>query len=238
VASERDRILAAKTAHAIWVDRNGLVPWQLADYSAAHLSGLFAKATLFNPQSSTVFYFVSVVDYSPTDAWQYVMSHGLLRASVQETIQHYLDQEDEKLAYLAKEIWDHPEIGLQETFAANLLANELEEAGFRVERASGHRSSAAIPFGALAPLLPADVSLIAGGVPMLREGESIVHVATTKNIKAQVVIDALVKAYQDALALACSSSVNTGLISLNREVRTAEKRFLEFADLVAEKNSS
>jgi hypothetical protein len=43
----------------------------------------------------------------------------------------------------------------------------------------------------------------------LREGESIVHVATTKNIKAQVVIDALVKAYQDALA----QDVKEGLIT-------------------------
>ena len=31
---------------------------------------------------------------------------------VQESIQNYLDMEDEKLSYLAKEIWDHPEIGL------------------------------------------------------------------------------------------------------------------------------
>lgn len=62
--------------------------------------------------------------------------------SVQEAIQHYLDTEDEKLAYLAKEIWDHPEIGLQETFAANLLANELAEAGFRVERGVGQMPTA------------------------------------------------------------------------------------------------
>lgn len=62
--------------------------------------------------------------------------------SVQENIQHYLDTEDEKLAYLAKEIWDHPEIGLQETFAANLLSNELEQAGFRVERGVGQMPTA------------------------------------------------------------------------------------------------
>jgi len=62
--------------------------------------------------------------------------------SVQENIQHYLDMEDEKLAYLAKEIWDHPEIGLQETFAANLLSTELEQAGFRVERGVGQMPTA------------------------------------------------------------------------------------------------
>ncbi|MBX3014960.1 MAG: amidohydrolase [Caldilineaceae bacterium] len=62
--------------------------------------------------------------------------------SVAEGIQHYLEMEDEKLSYLAKEIWDHPEIGLQETFAANLLANELEEAGFTVERGVGQMPTA------------------------------------------------------------------------------------------------
>lgn len=62
--------------------------------------------------------------------------------SVQETMQHYLDQEDEKLAYLAKEIWAHPEIGLQETFAANLLSKELEEAGFTIERGVGQMPTA------------------------------------------------------------------------------------------------
>ncbi|MFN8493364.1 MAG: amidohydrolase [Caldilineaceae bacterium] len=62
--------------------------------------------------------------------------------SVQENIQHYLDMEDEKLAYLAKEIWDHPEIGLQETFAATLLSTELEQAGFCVERGVGQMPTA------------------------------------------------------------------------------------------------
>lgn len=61
---------------------------------------------------------------------------------IQESVQHYLDMEDEKLAYLAKEIWDHPEIGLQETFAAQLLATELEAAGFAVERGVGQMPTA------------------------------------------------------------------------------------------------
>jgi aminobenzoyl-glutamate utilization protein B len=59
-----------------------------------------------------------------------------------ETIQHHLDGDDEKLAYLAKAIWDHPEIGLQETFAAKLLADELAEAGFQVERGVGQLPTA------------------------------------------------------------------------------------------------
>ncbi len=46
--------------------------------------------------------------------------------SIEKDIQHYLDMEDEKLSYLAKEIWEHPEIGLHEAFAAKLLSNELD----------------------------------------------------------------------------------------------------------------
>lgn len=61
---------------------------------------------------------------------------------IQQTIQNYLDQEDEKLSYLAKEIWDHPEIGLQEKFAANLLSQEMEASGFRVERGVGQMPTA------------------------------------------------------------------------------------------------
>jgi aminobenzoyl-glutamate utilization protein B len=62
--------------------------------------------------------------------------------NVKATIQDYLDQEDERLAYLAKEIWHHPEIGLQETFAAKLLADELVQAGFQVTRGVGQMSTA------------------------------------------------------------------------------------------------
>lgn len=47
----------------------------------------------------------------------------------------YLDQEDERLAYLARQIWERPEVALEERFASGLLADELEAAGFRVERA-------------------------------------------------------------------------------------------------------
>ncbi|MEZ4679160.1 MAG: amidohydrolase [Caldilineaceae bacterium] len=54
----------------------------------------------------------------------------------------YLEDEDEKLSYLAKEIWDHPQIGLQETFAADLLAKECEAAGFSVTRGVGQMPTA------------------------------------------------------------------------------------------------
>ena len=74
--------------------------------------------------------------------------------AVQENIQHYLDMEDEKLTYLAKAIWDHPEIGLQETFAANLLANELAQAGFTIEHGVGQMPTAFVAsWGAGKPII-------------------------------------------------------------------------------------
>jgi aminobenzoyl-glutamate utilization protein B len=62
--------------------------------------------------------------------------------STTAAILHSIEHEDEKLAYLAKEIWDHPQIGLQETFAAELLAKECEDAGFTVERGVGQMPTA------------------------------------------------------------------------------------------------
>lgn len=54
-----------------------------------------------------------------------------------QLINRYLDDQAEKMAFLAKEIWDHPEIALEETFASRLLSDELEAAGFTVVRGVG-----------------------------------------------------------------------------------------------------
>ncbi|MBV7332110.1 amidohydrolase [Chloroflexi bacterium TSY] len=59
-----------------------------------------------------------------------------------EKILGYLNDQDEKLSYVAKEIWDHPEIALEETFASRLLSEELENAGFAVERGVGQMPTA------------------------------------------------------------------------------------------------
>ena len=59
-----------------------------------------------------------------------------------QAILDYLNDQDEKLEYLAKEIWDYPETALEETFAADLLSRELEEAGFTVERDVGQMETA------------------------------------------------------------------------------------------------
>lgn len=54
--------------------------------------------------------------------------------STQQPVLHFLDQEDERLAYLARQIWERPEVALQERFASDLLAEQLAAAGFAVER--------------------------------------------------------------------------------------------------------
>ena len=56
---------------------------------------------------------------------------------VKEVILDYVNDQDEKLCYIAKEIWDHPQVALQETFASALLAKELEADGFMIEWGAG-----------------------------------------------------------------------------------------------------
>lgn len=57
-------------------------------------------------------------------------------------ILNHIDHQDEKLSYVAKEIWAHPQVGLKEEFAAALLSKELEEAGFTIERGVGQMPTA------------------------------------------------------------------------------------------------
>ena len=57
--------------------------------------------------------------------------------NAKEIILNHIDGADEQLGYIAKEIWDHPEIALQEKFASNLLANELAQNGFEIEWGAG-----------------------------------------------------------------------------------------------------
>lgn len=54
--------------------------------------------------------------------------------SFKDSVLAYLDANRERFAELAHKIWANPELGLEESYAADLLADELEEAGFDVER--------------------------------------------------------------------------------------------------------
>ena len=46
----------------------------------------------------------------------------------------FVEGQAEKISWLAKEMWDNPEVGLQEYYASRLLADELEKEGFTLQR--------------------------------------------------------------------------------------------------------
>jgi aminobenzoyl-glutamate utilization protein B len=71
-----------------------------------------------------------------------------------ETILNHINEQDEKMGYIAREIWDHPQIGLQETFASKMLAQELADDGFNIEWGVGQMPTAFIAtWGAGSPII-------------------------------------------------------------------------------------
>ncbi|SUI69481.1 Aminobenzoyl-glutamate utilization protein B [Serratia quinivorans] len=52
-------------------------------------------------------------------------------------INQYIDQHQPQFSALSDSIWDHPETRFTETYSANLLADALEQEGFRLERGVG-----------------------------------------------------------------------------------------------------
>ena len=66
----------------------------------------------------------------------------------------YLTVQREKLVSLARGIWEHPQVGFEETYAADLQAATLEAEGFRVRRAvAGLRTAFVAEWGAGAPVI-------------------------------------------------------------------------------------
>ncbi|HEU5015543.1 MAG TPA: amidohydrolase [Roseiflexaceae bacterium] len=73
---------------------------------------------------------------------------------MQQEVISYLEDQDEKLAYLAGQIWEQPEIALNEQFACTLLANEIEAAGFAVQRNVGQMPTAFVAsWGSGSPII-------------------------------------------------------------------------------------
>ena len=54
--------------------------------------------------------------------------------SLEETALHYLSEQTSLLISLAKDIWDHPEVALQETYASKQITDQLEKGGFSLKR--------------------------------------------------------------------------------------------------------
>lgn len=80
-------IHAAKLAHAVWLDHNELVPWRLSDFTSAELEGLFAQQVLFRNGNGAM----SVVDYSPSAAYAYMVSHELIGETAWDTLFEVID---------------------------------------------------------------------------------------------------------------------------------------------------
>jgi aminobenzoyl-glutamate utilization protein B len=62
--------------------------------------------------------------------------------SSEESVLIYLDANEDKLTELAKDIWKHPELGVEEFHASKLIAGELEQAGFSVSMGVGQMPTA------------------------------------------------------------------------------------------------
>lgn len=89
-AQESKKILAAKTAHSIWLDKNDMLPWKITEYTENELAGLFDPDLLFSGSSSNRYY-LSVVDHSPSEAFGYIIDNNLLREDVLSTFHGVLD---------------------------------------------------------------------------------------------------------------------------------------------------
>lgn len=61
---------------------------------------------------------------------------------LEKTILSYLGENQHELIKLARSIWEHPELGLQESYAAERIAERLEAAGFAVTRGVGQMPTA------------------------------------------------------------------------------------------------
>jgi aminobenzoyl-glutamate utilization protein B len=76
------------------------------------------------------------------------------RMGAREIILEHIHQNDEELAFIAKEIWDHPQVALQEEFAAKLLAEKLAADGFDISWGAGGMPTAFVAeWGSGSPLI-------------------------------------------------------------------------------------
>ena len=74
--------------------------------------------------------------------------------SAKDIILDHINNEDEKLSYIAKEIWDHPQIALTETFASKMLADELAADGWEIEWGAGGMDTAFVAtWGSGSPII-------------------------------------------------------------------------------------
>ncbi len=71
--NEAREILAAKYAHAVWLDKNRLVPWHLEDYSHEELEVLFNRSSIFEILDGGFSHLVGqpmISDFSPSEIYE------------------------------------------------------------------------------------------------------------------------------------------------------------------------
>lgn len=66
------------------------------------------------------------------------------KIDIKENILNYLNEKKELLTNIAKDIWDHPQIGLQEDYAAKVIADLFQKEGFSIEKGIGNMHTAFI----------------------------------------------------------------------------------------------
>lgn len=98
---ELKKILAAKAAHSVWLDKNDKVPWKLSNYNSEELLTLFDKNTLFNFDAYQQSFYFSVVDYSPSDAYQYAKK--FIKDNMKETVYSIIDDSRSDFIHFVKD---------------------------------------------------------------------------------------------------------------------------------------
>ncbi len=71
-----------------------------------------------------------------------------------QIILEHIKGQDEELSYIAKAIWEHPQVALQEEYASRLLADQLEADGFSIDWGAGGMPTAFVAeWGAGKPII-------------------------------------------------------------------------------------
>jgi aminobenzoyl-glutamate utilization protein B len=74
--------------------------------------------------------------------------------SIKTDILEYLNKKEGLLSNLAKDIWDHPQVALNETYASNKIINFLEEEGFSISKNIGNISTSFVAsYGKGSPII-------------------------------------------------------------------------------------
>lgn len=87
-AEAQKRIIAAKLAHSLWLDKHKVFPWRLSDYTAEELDTLYSPEYLFSEYGS-VYNYLYLVDHSPSET--YNISRVFAGASTDATVYALLD---------------------------------------------------------------------------------------------------------------------------------------------------